>query len=407
MDKGTDAKNVLMGKVIPVKLGIIGCVNRSQQDINDQKSIAKALEDEQKFLQKRYPSLAARHGTAFLAKKLSGILHNHISKCLPDLRRRINTLTSECEENLYKYGEDISEKKDLFIFNILHQYSIDYCSTVEGTSDADLEVEDEKLGCGALICKGTCPGIFIPDKVFKNLAKKEIRSFLQPSLDCVEKVHEKLRKTKDKCEFKEIKKDLIRFPNLSDRINEVLVELLADRVQPTEDFVKSLIKIQLDYINTRNPEFRKEKLELDLSNRGDKNGEKSSRSESPDHSSEDASDSEPEEDDSNLTAVDIENCNIIQHLLKTYIEIVRKTIEDMIPKSIMSFMVVFVKENLQKELVKKLYKEEFFDELLDESEEISFFRQKSLAMLIALEKANGIINEVRNDQSKYCRQNDL
>ncbi len=63
-------------------------------------------------------------------------------------------------------------------------------------------------------------------------------------------------------------------------------------------------------------------------------------------------------------------------------------------------MVVFVKENLQKELVKKLYKEELFDELLDESEEISFFRQKSLSMLKALEKANGIINEVRNDQSK-------
>lgn len=146
----------------------------------------------------------------------------------------------------------------------------------------------------------------------------------------MEKVHEKLRKTKDKCEFKEIKKDLIRFPNLSDRINEVLVELLADRVQPTKDFVKSLIKIQLDYINTRNPEFRKEKLEIDLSNGGDKNGEKSSRSESPDHRSEDASDSEPEEDSSNLTAVDIENCNIIQHLLKTYIEIVRKTIEDMV-----------------------------------------------------------------------------
>ncbi|XP_017463577.1 PREDICTED: dynamin-1-like protein, partial [Rhagoletis zephyria] len=229
MDKGTDAKNVLMGKVIPVKLGIIGCVNRSQQDINERKSIAKALEAEQKFLQKRYPSLAARHGTAFLAKKLSGILHNHISKCLPDLKRRINTLTSECEENLYKYGEDISEKKDLFIFSILQQYSIEYCSTVEGTSDADLEVDDEVLGCGALICKalhenfcdtlpmfkkakyskkniltyiknveGTCPGIFIPDKVFKNLAKKEIRSFLQPSLDCVDAVHEELCKTKDK-----------------------------------------------------------------------------------------------------------------------------------------------------------------------------------------------------------------
>lgn len=30
MDAGTDAMDVLMGRVIPVKLGIIGVVNRSQ-----------------------------------------------------------------------------------------------------------------------------------------------------------------------------------------------------------------------------------------------------------------------------------------------------------------------------------------------------------------------------------------
>ncbi|PIO53051.1 hypothetical protein TELCIR_25632, partial [Teladorsagia circumcincta] len=30
MDQGTDAMDVLMGKVVPVKLGIIGVVNRSQ-----------------------------------------------------------------------------------------------------------------------------------------------------------------------------------------------------------------------------------------------------------------------------------------------------------------------------------------------------------------------------------------
>ncbi|KAF6216804.1 hypothetical protein GE061_001154 [Apolygus lucorum] len=37
MDAGTDAIDVLCGKVIPVKLGIIGVVNRSQQDILDKK----------------------------------------------------------------------------------------------------------------------------------------------------------------------------------------------------------------------------------------------------------------------------------------------------------------------------------------------------------------------------------
>lgn len=36
---GTDAIDILCGRVIPVKLGIIGVVNRSQQDIIDKKSI--------------------------------------------------------------------------------------------------------------------------------------------------------------------------------------------------------------------------------------------------------------------------------------------------------------------------------------------------------------------------------
>lgn len=37
MDHGTDAVDVLLGRVIPVKLGIIGVVNRSQQDIINKK----------------------------------------------------------------------------------------------------------------------------------------------------------------------------------------------------------------------------------------------------------------------------------------------------------------------------------------------------------------------------------
>ena len=37
MDRGTDAHDVLSGRVIPVKLGIIGVVNRSQEDIQKKK----------------------------------------------------------------------------------------------------------------------------------------------------------------------------------------------------------------------------------------------------------------------------------------------------------------------------------------------------------------------------------
>jgi len=37
MDHGTDAVDILMGRVIPVRLGIIGVINRSQADIQNRK----------------------------------------------------------------------------------------------------------------------------------------------------------------------------------------------------------------------------------------------------------------------------------------------------------------------------------------------------------------------------------
>lgn len=33
MDRGTDARNLLLGKVIPLRLGYVGVINRSQEVI--------------------------------------------------------------------------------------------------------------------------------------------------------------------------------------------------------------------------------------------------------------------------------------------------------------------------------------------------------------------------------------
>lgn len=86
MDAGTDAIDILCGRVIPVKLGIIGVVNRSQKDIMDEKHIDDQLKDEAAFLQRKYPTLATRNGTPYLAKTLNRLLMHHIRDCLPDLK---------------------------------------------------------------------------------------------------------------------------------------------------------------------------------------------------------------------------------------------------------------------------------------------------------------------------------
>lgn len=65
--------------------------------------------------------------------------------------------------------------QDLFIFKILHQYSIDYCSTVEGTSEAGPAIY-EKLGCSALICKAMHEDFCkkLPEFKKAQYSKKEI-----------------------------------------------------------------------------------------------------------------------------------------------------------------------------------------------------------------------------------------
>ena len=44
MDRGTNAKKMIMNEVIKLKLGYVGVKNRSQQDINDGVTVMRGLE---------------------------------------------------------------------------------------------------------------------------------------------------------------------------------------------------------------------------------------------------------------------------------------------------------------------------------------------------------------------------
>lgn len=55
-------------------------------------SIKDALRDEAAFLQRKYPTLANRNGTFYLAKTLNRVLMHHIRDCLPDLKASCNVI---------------------------------------------------------------------------------------------------------------------------------------------------------------------------------------------------------------------------------------------------------------------------------------------------------------------------
>lgn len=70
-----------------------------------------------------------------------------------------------------------------------------------------------------------------------------------------------------------------------------------------------------------------------------------------------------------------------ERLIKSYFYIVRKSIQDSVPKAVMHFLVNYVKDNLQSELVTHLYKSDHAETLLNESEHIAQRRKEAADML--------------------------
>ena len=72
-DVGTDVVDILAGRVIPLRLGYVPVVNRGQRDIESNKAISSALEQERQFFENHpsYKGKAQYCGTPFLARKLN------------------------------------------------------------------------------------------------------------------------------------------------------------------------------------------------------------------------------------------------------------------------------------------------------------------------------------------------
>src|SRR3990167_9493103 len=150
MDKGTDALEMLQGQVIPLQLGFVGVVMRSQLDIKEKKPIAQALRDEEKFFATHpsYRVISSRCGTRYLTKNLNHILMNHIRRTLPDLKARITKMMNEYQLELASYGDSIFQNKSAILLNIINNFSKDYTSAIDGKLE---EISVNELYCGARI----------------------------------------------------------------------------------------------------------------------------------------------------------------------------------------------------------------------------------------------------------------
>jgi dynamin 1-like protein len=85
---------------------------------------------------------------------------------------------------------------------------------------------------------------------------------------------------------------------------------------------------------------------------------------------------------------------LIRSLIASYFAITRKSIGDLVPKTIMHLIVNHAKENVQNRLVSTLYKEDLFGELLQEDDQIMMERQKCKTMLEMYKKGAVVLQDI-------------
>ncbi|XP_034094957.1 dynamin-2-like isoform X1 [Gymnodraco acuticeps] len=284
MDEGTDARDILENKLLPLRRGYIGVVNRSQKDIDGKKDIRAALAAERKFFLSHpgYRHIAERMGTPHLQKTLNQQLTNHIRDTLPGLRSKLQSQVLSLEKEVEEYKNfrpDDPTRKTKALLQMVQQFGVDFEKCIEGSGD---QVDTSNLSGGAKINRifherfpfelvkmefdekelrreisyaiknihGVRTGLFTPDLAFEAIVKKQIIKLKEPCLKCIDLVIQELINTVRQCTNK-----LGSYPRLREETERIVTTYVRERDSKTKDQVLLLIDIELSYINTNHEDF--------------------------------------------------------------------------------------------------------------------------------------------------------
>jgi len=142
MDRGVNAKKMLAGQEIPLRLGYVGVKNRAQQDINENMTVKEAIEREKMYFATHpiYSTMPpGTIGTDVLTSKLTKVLFTHIKHNLPEITKEIREKAKDIEERLRDLGppmpSDSTEKMHL-IWNMVTDFVTIYRNNITGKFDS-------------------------------------------------------------------------------------------------------------------------------------------------------------------------------------------------------------------------------------------------------------------------------
>ncbi|GFT92937.1 dynamin-1 [Trichonephila clavipes] len=156
MDSGTDAKDVLENRAIPLAKGFVGVINRSQKDIDEGKDIEYSRKNEKRFFENHpaYSHMADRQGSEYLQKMLHVELIEHIRRSLPAVRRelsqKLNSLRKDVKllDQMMGFNKEACNGVQVFMQKLVFMFIEDIQTKLIGHSES---VSMNDLKAGAII----------------------------------------------------------------------------------------------------------------------------------------------------------------------------------------------------------------------------------------------------------------
>ena len=496
MDKGTDCIDVLNNKVFPLRYGYIGVVLRSQFDIKQNKPLNEGLKSEREFFNSNpIYNQCNKLGVSCLVSTLQEVLVSHIRDLIPSIREDISNNIFEKKNELEALGGDESmfEKEELinaFILNMVSKFSQSYNEMIDGNFIKDCnrfyiggarinyiyqeifkkeidgidpfdQLSDDDIRTAIKNSNGLRPALFIPEQAFEVLVKQQISRLSYPSLYCVKKVHEELKKIVDFININEIS----RYNKLETKIKIVMNNVLDKLLEPTNQMIKNLIEIERSYINTTHPDFlgpdqsvlnlfdertnisdnnsnnhnvgnnmnnqnkqndnivrnyplnsyqgsygmnNNNKFSNNINLNSNFNQAKKNKFKGEDE--EELKHNQINEDTKSVSqnnfpnqmrpgfpsSRDIMETCIIKNLISSYYHVVKKNISDLVPKTIMCFLVNESKRMAETEMINQLYKSSELDTLLQEDPYVARKRKSTRETLGNLKDSLHILSEIKD-----------
>ena len=398
--------NIIKNNVYPLKYGYIGVTCRTSKENLNNKSLDNQIKDEEDIYKEinEYSEILNNLGIKNLTNKLKDLLTEKIKLSIPTIKENLNNIIFKKEKELKELGDEIilednEISMNTFLLSSVFKFTTKYKELLNGdilnsnlnkvyigaakinkifnqkfineilSIDPLDNLKDEEILIVIKNSNGLRPSLFVPEIAFEILVKQEIKRLEEPGLLCVKKVYDELINTINCISLPEI----VRFKNLEIKIKELLINIIEKCIPEVNQMIKNLILIELSYINSSHPDFLNGKEELNkIENDNIENNIKK---------------------DLNFTERELMEISIVKNLIVSYFNVVKKNYCDLVPKTIMCFLVNKTKDISEQEIISQLYKtKEDIKNLLKEDEDITQRRKELKDNLVFLKNSFNILN---------------